>query len=104
MKLSLITNTDWGSHSVTEKSKYRTVSIPKGITDQVEKLIEELRYWPSISSFVREATLEKLKAERRNLRELREAEENPINSGEPASDEGGSHGGGNRSVPRGETG
>jgi len=39
----------------------------------VEKLIEELRYWPSVSSFVREATLEKLKVERRSLRENREA-------------------------------
>jgi len=60
---------------LTEKNKYRTVSLPRGITDEVEKLIKELRYWPSISSFVREATLEKLKIERRNLRDLREAEE-----------------------------
>lgn len=52
---------------MSEKTKYRTVSIPKGLTDDVEKLIEELRYWPSISSFVREATLEKLKVERRNI-------------------------------------
>ena len=58
---------------MAEKNKYRTVSIPRGITDEVEKLIEELRYWPSVSSFVREATLEKLKVERRNIRELREA-------------------------------
>jgi len=90
-----------GFISVAERNKYRTVSIPAGITEEIERLIEELRYWPSISSFVREATLEKLKAERRNLRELREAKENPINSGEPASDEEESHGGGNRSVPRG---
>ena len=60
---------------MAEKTKYRTVSIPKGLTDDVEKLIEELRYWPSISSFVREATMEKLKAERRNIRENREAKE-----------------------------
>ena len=63
---------------MAERNKYRTVSLPKGITDEVEKLIEELRYWPSISSFVREATLEKLKVERRNLREIKEAIENPI--------------------------
>ena len=60
---------------MAEKTKYRTVSIPTGITDDVEKLIEELRYWPSVSSFVREATLEKLKVERRNLRENREDKE-----------------------------
>ena len=86
---------------MSERSKYRTVSIPVGITDEIERLIEELRYWPSISSFVREATLEKIKAELRDLRELREAKENPINSGVPDSDEGDSRGGGNRSVPRG---
>ncbi len=47
-----------------EKSKYRTVSITRGLTDDVDKLIDELGYWPSISSFVREAVLEKLKRER----------------------------------------
>ena len=73
---------------MAEKSKYRTVSLPTGITDEVEHLIGELGYWPSVSSFVREATLEKLKAERRSLRELRGAEENPIQNGEPASEEG----------------
>ena len=66
---------DLGSNFMTEITKYRTVSIPTGITDDVEKLIQELRYWPSISSFVREATLEKLKIERRELRENREAKE-----------------------------
>ena len=60
---------------MAEKTKYRTVSLPTGITDEVQKLIDELGYWPSISSFVREATLEKLKSEQRNLRELREATE-----------------------------
>jgi len=59
---------------MSERKKYRTVSIPTGITDEVEHLIEQLRYWPSVSSFVREATLEKLKVERRRLRELRESE------------------------------
>jgi len=59
---------------MTERNKYRTVSIPTGITDDVVKLIEELRYWPSVSSFVREATLDKLKLERKSLRERKEAD------------------------------
>lgn len=59
---------------MAERNKYRTVSIPTGITDEIERLIEQLRYWPSVSSFVREATLEKIKVEGRYLRELREAE------------------------------
>jgi len=58
---------------MAEKNKYRTVSILRGLTDDVEKLIEEKPYWPSVSAFVREATLEKLKAERRNIRENMEA-------------------------------
>ncbi len=72
-----------GVHSMAEKSKYRTVSIPRGITDEVEKLIEELHYWPGISSFVREATLEKVKVERRHLRELRETEKGSIEGADP---------------------
>lgn len=84
---------------------YATVSIPRGIADAIDELIEELGYWPSRGAFVREATLQKIKEEQRRLLEIREfreaTEENPIQSGEPASDEEESHSGGNRSVPRG---
>ena len=60
---------------MAERSKYRTVSLPTGITDEIEHLIDELGYWPSVSSFVREASLEKIKTERKLLRELRMASE-----------------------------
>jgi Arc/MetJ-type ribon-helix-helix transcriptional regulator len=63
---------------MSERHKYMTVSIPVGITDEVKHLIEQRRYWPSVSSFVREATLEKIKVEGRLLRELRETEKDPI--------------------------
>jgi Arc/MetJ-type ribon-helix-helix transcriptional regulator len=53
--------------------RYVTVSIPKAIADSIDYLIEELGYWPSRSSFVREASLEKIRAETRRLVELREA-------------------------------
>jgi len=49
--------------------KYRTISMPTGITDEIDKLIEELRYWPSVGAFCREATLEKIKEERKLQRE-----------------------------------
>ena len=52
--------------------KYVTVSIPKAIADKIDEIIEELGYWPSRSSFVREASLEKIRAETRRLQELRE--------------------------------
>lgn len=37
--------------------KYRTVSLPTGIADDIEELIEKLGYWPSVGAFVREATI-----------------------------------------------
>ncbi|KKM99674.1 hypothetical protein LCGC14_1145510 [marine sediment metagenome] len=47
-----------------KETKYKTVSLPKGLADDVKRLIDELGYWPSLSAFVREATLEKLRKER----------------------------------------
>jgi Arc/MetJ-type ribon-helix-helix transcriptional regulator len=55
-----------------EKTKYVTVSIPRGIAKDIDGLIQELGYWPSKSSFVREACLEKIWSERKKLRELRD--------------------------------
>lgn len=54
--------------------KYRTISMPTGITDVIEKLIEELRYWPSVGAFCREACLEKIDKinEQRKLQNERE--------------------------------
>jgi len=53
------------------KTKYVTVSLPVGIAKAVDSLIEELGYWPSRGAFVREACLEKIREERRRVRELR---------------------------------
>ena len=52
-------------------TKYATVSIPRGITDAIDELIEELGYWPSRGAFVREATLEKVRDEQKRLLEMR---------------------------------
>ena len=43
--------------------KYVTVSIPKAVADNIDFLIGELGFWPSRSSFVREASLEKIRRE-----------------------------------------
>ena len=53
--------------------RYVTVSIPKAIAEGIDQLIEELGYWPSRSSFVREACLEKIRSETLRLRELRDS-------------------------------
>lgn len=52
-------------------SKYVTVSLPAAIGRAIDGLIDELGYWPSRGAFVREACLEKIRAERLRLRELR---------------------------------
>jgi len=53
-------------------SKYATVSIPRGIANAIDELVEELGYWPSRGAFVREACLEKIRDEQNRLLELRE--------------------------------
>jgi Arc/MetJ-type ribon-helix-helix transcriptional regulator len=62
---------------------YVTISLPKAITDAIDELIEELGYWPSRGSFAREACLEKIREEKRKLRELRENTGKPIKRSEP---------------------
>ena len=59
---------------MAKKSKYKTVSIPRGVTELIEELIEELGLWPSVSAFAREACLEKIEKEQKRLQELRAAE------------------------------
>ncbi len=54
-------------------TKYATVSIPRGIADAVDELIEELGYWPSRGAFVREACLDKVRDEQKRLLELRKS-------------------------------
>lgn len=55
-----------------KKRKFGTASIPMGIMEEIDALIEELHYWPSRGAFIREACLEKVRMERQKLRELRE--------------------------------
>jgi len=52
--------------------KYSTISLPRGIAEAIDELIEELGYWPSRGAFVREATLEKVREEQGRLLEMRE--------------------------------
>lgn len=75
---------------MSEKTKYVTVSIPRGIARDIDSLIKELGYWPSKSSFVREACLEKIWSERKKIRELRNNKkrtDNPKQESVPAEGE-----------------
>ena len=60
---------------MTDTTKYVTVSIPKGIADRIDSLVTILGYWPSRSSFVREAILDKFDKESKAIIELRTIEE-----------------------------
>jgi metal-responsive CopG/Arc/MetJ family transcriptional regulator len=56
----------------TERN-FGAVSISIGILEEIDKLIQELRYWPSRSAFIREACLEKIKRDRQERdKKLRE--------------------------------
>ena len=65
-----------------KKAKYVTISLPVAISDAIDGLMEELGYWPSRGAFVREACLEKIREERKRIRELRETT-TPIERSEP---------------------
>jgi Arc/MetJ-type ribon-helix-helix transcriptional regulator len=58
---------------MNKKRKYATVSIPTRIAEDIDRLIEELGYWPSKGAFVREACTEKIWKERRKIQELRKS-------------------------------
>jgi len=48
---------------VATKRKYRTVSLPWGVAAAIERLIEELGFWPSVGAFAREACIKMVKEE-----------------------------------------
>jgi len=50
-------------------TKYTSVSFPKALLEDINKIVEEVGYWPSTTAFVREACVEKLYAVRKD-REL----------------------------------
>ena len=52
---------------MSSKTRYATVSLPKGITDEIDQLIEAFGFWPSRGAFVREACLEKIRDEQKRL-------------------------------------
>lgn len=49
---------------------YSSISLPKGLMRQIEKLAKELGYWPTKTAFIREACLEKMEKHRKELKWL----------------------------------
>jgi len=58
-------------HQLSDNPKWTSVAFPRKIVEAIRELIEELKYWPSVSSFCREAVLEKIDKDRRKLKRLR---------------------------------
>lgn len=54
------------------KTKYTTVSISKPILDDIDKFIKKIGYWSSRGAFVREACIEKIRAEQDRQRVIKE--------------------------------
>jgi Arc/MetJ-type ribon-helix-helix transcriptional regulator len=51
-----------------EKHQYTSVSLSGRLVEEIDRVIEELGFWPSRSTFVREACLEKIKRERQDAK------------------------------------
>lgn len=50
----------------SKRVEWKTVSIPKRLADDIQEIIDEWGYWPSMGAFMREAALEKLRRERQS--------------------------------------
>ncbi|MEM2913500.1 MAG: ribbon-helix-helix domain-containing protein [Candidatus Bathyarchaeia archaeon] len=50
--------------------EFGAISIPMPVLEEIDKLIKEYGYWPSRSSFAREACIEKIERER--LKKIKE--------------------------------
>jgi len=53
-----------GMTSKDNKREYSTVSLHNKVIEEIDRVMDELGFWPSRSTFVREACLEKIKRER----------------------------------------
>ena len=49
------------------RGRFSTISLPTPLMEEVEKIVSELRYWPTKTDFVREAVLEKLETYKKKL-------------------------------------
>jgi len=49
------------------RRRYLSVSLPASLLEEVERVVGELGYWPTKTSFVREAVVEKLERVKREL-------------------------------------
>ena len=56
-------------------AKFATISLPVRLIEEIERIVETFGYWPTKTSFVREAVLEKLERFKKELEERKHREE-----------------------------
>lgn len=49
------------------RGPFSSISFPTPLIKEVEKVVEELGYWPNKTAFIREAVMEKLEKRRKEL-------------------------------------
>jgi len=56
-------------------ARFATISLPVRLIEEVERIVETFGYWPTKTSFVREAVVEKLERFKKELEGRKEGEE-----------------------------
>jgi len=65
-----------------KKRSYSAITLPRSLVEEVERIVEEFRYWPRKTDFVREAVMENLE----RYKELeRRRTDRSLRSGGPAT-------------------
>jgi len=50
-----------------EKRRFGSISLPRSLVKEVEKVVDQLGYWPAKTHFVHEAVMEKLERYKKEL-------------------------------------
>jgi len=56
------------------RGPFSSISFPTPLIKEVEKVVEELGFWPTKTAFIREAVMEKLEKHRKKLENRRREE------------------------------
>jgi metal-responsive CopG/Arc/MetJ family transcriptional regulator len=58
----------------SKRAQFTSVSMPKALMDEIERVVKELRYWPTKTAFVHHACLEELERYKKELEERKREE------------------------------
>jgi Arc/MetJ-type ribon-helix-helix transcriptional regulator len=49
------------------RGPFASLSLPRPLVEEIEKIVTQLGYWPNKTSFIREAVMEKMEKHRKEL-------------------------------------